>query len=251
MEKFKIGDVVYFKKVENDEFLRIGIISDVYKQINKTMYRIYGCIGAWEEKELELVEENKQINKSDFYRNEPHIKDSGERTEYKTGAVRDCKSGKGRCDLLPLDVMADYFQLGVTEEDIHNKDLFDNYELYYSNHIFRYLSKFKETGNLDCIYCAVDDFCEKAYNSNFCEMILELSKHFEDGCNKYGENNWQKGIPIHSYIDSAIRHYLKYIAGWNDEPHDRAFVWNLVCCAWTMKNKPEMDDFTVKNKNGN
>ena len=34
------------------------------------------------------------------------IKDSGERREFKTGAVRDIGEGKGRCDLLPLDILA-------------------------------------------------------------------------------------------------------------------------------------------------
>ena len=42
---------------------------------------------------------------SDYLINEcqvAHIKDSGARTEFSTGAVRDIQEGKGRCDLLPL-----------------------------------------------------------------------------------------------------------------------------------------------------
>ena len=42
---------------------------------------------------------------------EPRIKDSGERMEFDTGAVRDIQKGKGRCDLMPLDVVAEYFTL--------------------------------------------------------------------------------------------------------------------------------------------
>lgn len=34
------------------------------------------------------------------------IQDSGQRREFATGAVRDIQEGKGRCDLLPLDVAA-------------------------------------------------------------------------------------------------------------------------------------------------
>lgn len=34
------------------------------------------------------------------------IKDSGTRREFETGSVRDCAENKGRCDLLPLDVIA-------------------------------------------------------------------------------------------------------------------------------------------------
>ena len=37
------------------------------------------------------------------------IKDSGERREFSTGAVRDIAEGKGRCDLLPLDCVGDFF----------------------------------------------------------------------------------------------------------------------------------------------
>ena len=33
------------------------------------------------------------------------ISDSGNRTEFETGAVRDIQEGKGRCDLLPLDIV--------------------------------------------------------------------------------------------------------------------------------------------------
>ena len=35
------------------------------------------------------------------------IKDSGERRSFETGAVRDIQEGKGRCDLMPLEVMVD------------------------------------------------------------------------------------------------------------------------------------------------
>ena len=35
------------------------------------------------------------------------IQDSGNRREFDTGAVRDIAEGKGRCDLLPLDVVSE------------------------------------------------------------------------------------------------------------------------------------------------
>ena len=33
------------------------------------------------------------------------LKDSGERRQFESGAVRDISEGKGRCDLLPLDAV--------------------------------------------------------------------------------------------------------------------------------------------------
>ena len=85
---------------------------------------------------------------------------------------------------------------------------------------------------------------------DFATAFLELSKHYEDGCQKYGERNWQKGIPVSRYIDSGIRHYLKYKRGDTDEPHDRAFLWNMVGAVWTLDNMPELMDLPIK-RNGN
>lgn len=153
------------------------------------------------------------------------IKDSGNRREFETGAVRDIQEGKGRCDLMPLDVVAGFF----TCEGKPCKVLQNLYE-------------FTSTGETIWLGRTLDEFNEEVYKNNRA-MILEVSKHFEAGAQKYGENNWQKGIPTHCYIDSAVRHYLKWLRGDKDEPHDRAFVWNLLCCIWTCEHKPELNDY--------
>ena len=117
------------------------------------------------------------------------IKDSGERTRFDTGAVRDMHTGKGRMDLLPW------------------------------------------------------------------EALVEVSKHCEEGALKYGERNCEKGIPIHSLIDSAFRHLAKYMMGMKDE----AIVCNIghfdneIDMAWLESNpecrrteiKPQVDKWTL------
>ena len=50
-------------------------------------------------------------------------------------------------------------------------------------------------------------------------------------------------MPVKIYIDSAVRHYLKFLRGDEDEPHDRAFCWNIMCAIWTCKHKPELNDY--------
>ena len=143
------------------------------------------------------------------------IKDSGERREFTTGAVRDIQVGKGRCDLMPIAVIA---------------KLLDT--LTGGDYILEQIGKFADTRDTTHLYRALSSFAIIAFNGSPETMILETSKHFEEGAKKYGENNWQKGLPVNCYIDSAIRHYLKYRRGDNDEPHNRAFVWNVVCCCW-------------------
>lgn len=104
------------------------------------------------------------------------IKDSGERTEFESGAVRDMHTGKGRFDLLPM-----------------------------------------------CV-------------------LIRLAKHYEAGALKYSDRNWEKGIPAHSFADSAMRHLVKYLDGWDDEDHLIAAIWNLCGLAWTEEKRPEMMD---------
>ena len=70
------------------------------------------------------------------YGKDYEIKDSGERTEYSTGAVRDRRSGKGRYDLLPLLALRDlaiHFEKGALkysdrnwEKGINTADMYDS-----------------------------------------------------------------------------------------------------------------------------
>ena len=140
------------------------------------------------------------------------IKDSGTRRKFASGAVRDIQEGKGRCDLLPLDVVS----------------------MLCGKPVIGAISRFQATGNHGYLLDAIGAFCrERNWDVN--TMLLEVSIHFEEGAKKYGENNWQKGIPPNCYVDSAIRHYLKWRRGDKDEPHDRAFVWNLMCCIYEVR----------------
>ena len=108
------------------------------------------------------------------------IKDSGERREFDTGAVRDMSEGKGRFDLLPWTA------------------------------------------------------------------IMEVAKHCEEGAKKYGEHNVDRGLPLHSFVDSAFRHLAKYIEGWDDEPHLRAAGWNILWAIQTEIFHPELKDVPWK-----
>lgn len=108
------------------------------------------------------------------------ILDSGNRTEFATGSVRDCKRGVGRMDLLPMTA------------------------------------------------------------------LIELSKHCENGALKYGEHNVDKGIPQHSFCDSAMRHLVKYMRGDTDENHIRAAAWNIMWALEQSVTRPELIDIPFK-----
>ena len=82
--------------------------------------------------------------------------------------------------------------------------------------------------------------------------IMEVSKHCEEGALKYGEHNVDKGIPLHSLLDSASRHLAKYMVGMDDEDHLRAACWNLLWALNQRVTHPELDDrFVPKMKSSN
>ena len=59
-------------------------------------------------------------------------------------------------------------------------------------------------------------------------LLISMAKHLEDGSAKYGDRNWEKGQPLSRYLDSAMRHLTKYWAGYVDEMHLHAAIWNLM-----------------------
>lgn len=61
----------------------------------------------------------------------------------------------------------------------------------------------------------------------------EVCKVFEAGARKYAARNWEKGIPLENYVDSATRHLGKFVRGFTDEPHAGQFAWNAVCLMQT------------------
>jgi hypothetical protein len=154
------------------------------------------------------------------------IKDSGSRQEFESGAVRDIQEGKGRCDLMPLDVIAECYSKAFPSE--------------VTGAVFAELNLFAKTGDVTHLY---DVLSKREPYDDYSTMFLEVSKHFEEGAEKYGENNWQKGLPVKCYINSAVRHYLKWLRGDDDEPHDRAFCWNIMCAIWTCHHKPGLNDY--------
>ncbi len=60
------------------------------------------------------------------------------------------------------------------------------------------------------------------------DVILEVSKHFEEGVPIHGARNWEKGIPLSVILDSLERHLQQLKMGMTDEPHARALVWNAM-----------------------
>lgn len=63
--------------------------------------------------------------------------------------------------------------------------------------------------------------------------LFLVARIFEDGARKYSARNWERGMPVGEFVDSAVRHLEKYQAGLRDEPHLSMAGWNILCAIWT------------------
>jgi hypothetical protein len=156
-----------------------------------------------------------------------NLKDSGSRRKFDTGAVRDIDENKGRCDLLPLSIVGELLSESKGENVIRYRKC---------DKILGNIDSFVRTGNKSFVYHAIMEFVNLSNFATLEESLLEVSIHFKEGAEKYEERNWEKGIPLHCYVDSGVRHLIKYIRGDIDERHDRAFIWNMLCLCWTLDN---------------
>lgn len=159
------------------------------------------------------------------------IKDSGTRTDFENGAVREIRTDNGRCDLLPLKQVA---------------MLFDND--YIVKTALEGIDDYIYSGNKDGIISALKTFCKMECRDSMPEMILMVSHHYKDALSKYPERNWEKGLPTHSFVDSGVRHLLKLARGDQDEPHNNAFIWNMLGILWNDEHHPELVDMPFVDK---
>jgi hypothetical protein len=91
--------------------------------------------------------------------------------------------------------------------------------------------------------------------------ILSIAKRLEDGQQKYGERNWEKGQALMSYLDSTFRHLYKFVeetmkGNESTEDHMSAAIWNLHSFVHTQEMlkegwlPPELDDLPTPERVG-
>lgn len=80
------------------------------------------------------------------------------------------------------------------------------------------------------------------------ESVLRLSKHYEEGAKKYTRWNFRagNGIPLSSYLDSAMRHLAKYMSGCDEEDHLSAAAFNVLGAMLVEELHPDMMDIPMR-----
>lgn len=60
--------------------------------------------------------------------------------------------------------------------------------------------------------------------------IRRLAVVLEKGAKKYQSRNWEKGMPLGRFLDSAKRHIDQYLEGHRDEDHLGQAMFNIMGC---------------------
>lgn len=155
------------------------------------------------------------------------IKMDGKEAKFDGGAVRYTKNGKGRLDLVPKNVCENILRkawesfyanegtMSTSKSDILKAAMSGVSEIAFED-VIMFMTIF--------LYCdaeiSTDDAGEETYDCPdfdtfiraYSEMVLDVAHHYEDGAEKYGIDNWKKGIPIvggergGNFTDSMLRH---------------------------------------------
>lgn len=76
--------------------------------------------------------------------------------------------------------------------------------------------------------------------------LLRVARHMENSLADHEERNWERGLPMHCFLDSAMRHAFKYMDGQTDEDHLAAAATNLLMALWTEDHLPAMQDIPTR-----
>lgn len=76
------------------------------------------------------------------------------------------------------------------------------------------------------------------------DALEEVAKVYNEGADRYGAHNWEKGIPYSNIVDHMVEHLSKWMQGDGSEAHMAKVAWGALAIVayqkWGMNR--ELDD---------
>jgi len=82
-------------------------------------------------------------------------------------------------------------------------------------------------------------------------FLEELAIVLEKGAAKYDARNWEKGMPLSRYMNSALRHLNQELMGLTNENHMAQAAFNIMAYIHTRKMIQNFDDMPKYNQKRN
>lgn len=67
-----------------------------------------------------------------------------------------------------------------------------------------------------------------------------------EGAAKYGDFNWEKGMPANDMLNHAIRHLYMFLGGDRSEDHLGHACWNVMGAIHSLEVWPELNEGTLR-----
>lgn len=76
--------------------------------------------------------------------------------------------------------------------------------------------------------------------------LREVARACAEGAEKYGDWNWEKGMPVHDLLNHALAHIYEFLAGDRNEPHLGHAAWNLLAAIHSHELWPHLNDHSLR-----
>ena len=67
-----------------------------------------------------------------------------------------------------------------------------------------------------------------------------------EGAAKYGDYNWEKGMPANDMLNHALRHIYLFLSGDRCEDHLGHAAWNVMAAIHSLEVWPELNEGTLR-----
>jgi hypothetical protein len=78
--------------------------------------------------------------------------------------------------------------------------------------------------------------------------LREVARACAEGAGKYGDWNWEKGMPVHDLLNHVLAHVYQFLSGDRSEPHLGHAAWGLLAAIHSHELWPELNAGTLRTK---
>jgi hypothetical protein len=79
--------------------------------------------------------------------------------------------------------------------------------------------------------------------------LRRLAETYAEGAAKFGQFNWENGMPVTDLLNHAIAHVYKFLGGDRNEDHLAHAAWNLLGAIHSMEKWPELNQQWLRGEN--
>lgn len=76
--------------------------------------------------------------------------------------------------------------------------------------------------------------------------LAALARTYAEGAEKFGEFNWENGMPVTDLLNHAIAHLFKFLSGDRSEDHLGHAAWNVLGAVHSLEMWPHLNDDTLR-----